>query len=154
VRVGEQATVADYVAPPRMLSGEVNAGKEATWSIGEYVAGTEIWSALSLPGQPPERRGIFADQPSPFGGSVGRLWPPAVMLFARAGIFWIAHLGPAREKGAFAQVFLYAPRRIQEASFVTPMFELDGRPSAVRVETATTLENQWMDVDYALVNDE
>jgi hypothetical protein len=39
-------------------------------------------------------------------------------------------------------------------SLVTPVFELDGRPSAVEIETATNLDNQWMFVGYALVNDE
>ena len=37
---------------------------------------------------------------------------------------------------------------------VTPAFELDGRASTVRVETATNLNNQWMGVGYALINDE
>jgi hypothetical protein len=34
------------------------------------------------------------------------------------------------------------------------VFELDGRPSSVSVETVANLENQWMFVGYALVNDE
>jgi len=33
------------------------------------------------------------------------------------------------------------------------VFELDGRASAVRIETATNLDNQWMGVGYALIND-
>src|ERR1700757_2893399 len=34
VRVGERATVSDYICPPRMLSCEQSEG-ETTWSIGE-----------------------------------------------------------------------------------------------------------------------
>jgi len=34
------------------------------------------------------------------------------------------------------------------------VFELDGRPTAVEIETTTSLDNQWMFVGYALVNDE
>ncbi len=82
------------------------------------------------------------------------MWREACLLLAVAAIVWIAHLATAREKQAFTQNFTYDPRTVQDASLVTPLFELDGRPSAVRVETATNLENQWMGVGYALVNDD
>jgi hypothetical protein len=154
VRVGERATVADYVAPPRMLSGEMTADKEATWSLGEYVAGADVWSRLSLAGAPPEREGVFANQPSPFGGSAGKMWRTAALLLALATPLWGVHLATAREKVAFAEAFTYDPRGSQDTSFVTPVFELDGRPSAVRVETITDVNNQWVGVGYALVNDD
>jgi ribosomal protein S27E len=154
VRVGDTATVADYVAPPRMLSGEMTADQEATWSIGEYVNGADIWSSLSLPGAPPAREGVFANQPSPYGGGAGRMWRTAALLAALATLIWVAHLVTAREKVEFAQTFTYDPRGVQDTSFVTPLFELDGRPSAVRVETFAEVDNEWMGVGYALVNDD
>jgi len=154
VRVGETATVADYVAPPRLLSGEMTADKEATWSLSEYVDGAGVWSSLSLPGAPPARDGVFANQPSPFGGSAGRMWRTAAVLLALAALLWVAQLVTAREKVAFAQVFSYDPRGTQDTSFVTPVFELDGRPSAVRIETVADIDNQWVGVGYALVNDD
>jgi ribosomal protein S27E len=154
VRVGETATVADYVAPPRMLSGEMTADKEATWSLGEYVDGADIWSRLSLPGAPPGRHGVFANQPTPFGGGAKRMWRSAALLIVLATLLWGVHLATAREKVAFAQAFTYDPRGSQDTSFVTPVFELDGRPSAVRVETAADVDNQWVGVGYALINDE
>jgi Domain of unknown function (DUF4178) len=154
VRVGETATVADYVAPPRMLSAEMTADKEVTWSIGEYVDGATVWSSLSLPGAPPVREGVFANQPSSFGGAAGRMWRTAALLVALATVLWIVHLATARGKVAFAQAFTYDPRGTQDTSFVTPVFELDGRPSAVRVETTADVDNQWVGVGYALVNED
>lgn len=154
VRVGETVTAVDYVAPPRILSAEVNADKEVTWSLGEYTSGSDIWKTMSLPGEPPRPEGIFANQPSPYAGRTGRMWRTAALLLALAALLWIAHLATARERRAFAQIFTYDPRAIQDASFVTPTFDLDGRPSAVTVATSTNLENQWMGVGYALVNDE
>jgi hypothetical protein len=154
VRVGDQATVVDYVAPPQLLSAEVNADKEVTWSIGDYVKGPDLWAGLSLPGRPPEAVGVFADQPSPYHGVTARMWRQAALLMALAAIVWITHLATARQKPAFSQALVYNPQSIQDASLVTPVFELDGRASAVRVETATNLNNQWMGVGYALINDE
>ena len=154
VRVGDQVAVVDYVAPPQLLSAEVNADKEVTWSLGVYAKGTDIWSGLSVPGRPPSVEGVFADQPSPYRGITGRMWRQAALLLALAAIVWIAHLATARQQQAFRQVFRYDPRTTQDASLVTPVFELDGRASAVQVETASNLANQWMDVGFALINND
>jgi ribosomal protein S27E len=154
IRVGDTTTGSDYVAPPRMLSAEVDADKEVTWSLGQYVAGDEIWTSLSLPGKPPEPVGVFANQPSPFRGAIRSMWRNAALLVALATLLWLAYLVSARGKQAFAQNFVFDSRTAQEATLVTPIFELDGRPTAVEIETATNLDNQWMFVGYALVNDE
>jgi ribosomal protein S27E len=154
IRVGDTVTASDYVAPPRMLSAEVDAGKEVTWSLGQYVNGADVWASLSLPGKPPRPVGVFANQPSPSRGAVGPMWRNAAWLAALAAILWLGHLVTARSKQAFVQNLVFDSRQVQEASLVTPVFELDGRPTAVQVETATNLDNQWMFVGYALVNDE
>ena len=78
----------------------------------------------------------------------------AALLMALAAVLWIAHLATARQLKAFSQEFVYDASSSQDASFVTDVFELDGRQSAVRMETVATLENQWMDVGYALINEE
>lgn len=154
IRVGDKATVVDYVAPPRMLSAEVTTDKEVTWSLGDYTNGKDIWSAFSLAGNPPRPEGVFADQPSPYGDVTGRMWRLAMGFVALAVVLWLAHLATSQTKTVFVQNYRFDPRPVQDASLVTPVFELDGRPSAVRVETATNLANQWMGVGYALVNND
>ena len=62
VRVGDKATVSDYVEPPHMLSKEVTAD-ETTWSIGNYTDPRRIWAAFSLPGAPPAPLGVYENQP-------------------------------------------------------------------------------------------
>jgi ribosomal protein S27E len=156
VRVGETVTAADFVAPPRMLSGEVTDDKEVTWSDSVYVPGAEIWSGLGLSGTPPRPTGIFANQPSPYTGVVGSMWKRAALLMALAVVIWLVYLATAQQKQVFSQSFAFDPRTVQDkdSSFVTPIFELGGRTSPVSIETATTLDNQWMFVGYALVNDD
>lgn len=156
VRVGETVTTADFVAPPRMLSAEVSGDKEVTWSNGVYVSGAEIWASLRLTGAPPQPSGIFADQPSPYTGVVASMWKRAAVLMAIAVVVWLVYAATAEEKQVFSQSFLFDPRTAQgqDSAFVTPTFELRGRTSRVRIETATTLENQWLFVGYVLVNDD
>ncbi|HEX7137630.1 MAG TPA: DUF4178 domain-containing protein [Vicinamibacterales bacterium] len=160
VRVGEKAAAADYVSPPRMLSAEISADKEVTWSLGEYTSGVDVWSAFALQGQPPRPQGIFANQPSPYGAAIGRMWKNAAMLAALATLVWLAYLVTAQQTQVFTQGFVYDPRpgsaasRGADTSFVTPTFEMGGRPSAVRVETAANIDNQWLGVGYTLINDE
>src|SRR5262249_52533097 len=78
----------------------------------------------------------------------------AALLVALAAVLWVVHLVTAREKVAFAQAFTFDPRGKPDTSFVTPVFELDGRPSAVRVETTADVDNQWVFVGYTLVNND
>jgi Domain of unknown function (DUF4178) len=154
IRVGDKATVVDYVAPPRMLSAEVTTDKEVTWSLGDYTNGKDIWSAFSLVGNPPRPEGVFADQPSPYAGLPTRMWRLWMVFVALALVLWLAHEASARATTVFKQTYTFDPRPVQDASLVTPTFELDGRPSAVRVETDTNVANQWMTVGYALVNND
>jgi ribosomal protein S27E len=154
IRVGDTTTGSDYVAPPLMLSAEVDADKEVTWSLGQYVRGDEIWKSLSLPGTPPAPVGIFANQPSPYDGVTRAIWRSASLLIALATLLWIAHLVTARGKPSFAQTFVFDSSAAPDASLVTPVFDLDGRPTAVQIETTANLDNQWMFVGYALVNNE
>jgi len=154
IRVGDTTTGSDYVAPPLMLSAEVDADKEVTWSLGRYVRGAEIWKSLSLPGAPPEPVGVFANQPSPFQGVTRAMWRNAALLVALATLLWLGHLASARRQQSFAGSFVFDPRAAGETSLVTPIFALDGRPSAVQIETTTNLDNQWMFAGYALVNDD
>src|SRR5215831_8467483 len=106
VRVGEQARVVDYVAPPRMLSAEITADREVTWSMGQYTSGAEIWKDFALPGRPPAAQGIFADQPSPFTGKTWGMWRYAGLLVAAAALVWLGQHVTARQKQAFSRNFV------------------------------------------------
>jgi hypothetical protein len=153
VRRGERAGVADYVAPPHILSAEVAADKEVTWSLGEYLSGAELWQAFALPGRPPTPVGIYANQPSPHGAAVSRMWRQAIGLLALALLVWLAGILGAREKQAFAQALVFDPRAA-DAPIVTPSFALDGRASPVRIDTTSDIDNEWMFLGYSLINDQ
>jgi len=152
VRIGEHAMVTDYVHPPRVLSSE-KLDKETTWSIGEYMYGREIWEVFKLPGSPPEATGVYENQPSPVAANVKGLW----MAFGALAAFLLALMVgfdlTARKESVFSQTFTYNRADAKgEPSFVTDVFELGGRTSNVEVKTYAPVDNHWIYLNYALIN--
>jgi hypothetical protein len=152
VRVGEHATVTDYVRPPRMLSSEKTAD-EVSWSLGEYMYGADVWKAFQLSGSPPPPVGVYENQPSPVSENVSQVW----MVFA---VFAVLLLGlmvgydaAAKKEPVFHGSYQLNPGEPKgEASFVTEPFELKGRQSTVEVTTSTNVRNNWIYINYALIN--
>jgi hypothetical protein len=152
VRVGERARVTDFVHPPRVLSMEVMDG-EITWSIGEYVTGHDIWGAFHLPGGPPEAIGVYENQPSPFGEKFAGLWKSfALLLVALLALMIVFDIAARREPVFHSDYQLLANESKAEASFVTDIFELTGRTSNVEILTSANVQNNWIYLNYALIN--
>jgi hypothetical protein len=152
VRVGEKAAVTDYVHPPRVLSSE-KLDKEVTWSIGEYMYGREIWEAFKLPGDPPEATGVYENQPSPVTINVTGIW----LVFAAFTVFLLALMAVfdmrAKKEPVFHETYRYNRAEAKsEASFVTDVFELAGHTSTVQVKTYAPVNNHWIYLNYALIN--
>ncbi len=154
VRYGERAECTDYINAPFVLSSEVMAN-ETTWSLGEYTPGTVIWSAFKLPGAPPAPIGVYENQPSPVGARAGAIWMTFVILAAAMLVMLVADsIISARDPVFHASYSFAGAKPGQEASFVTPVFELKGRTSNVEVETSASVNNQWIYLNYALINED
>jgi hypothetical protein len=152
VRVGEHATVTDYVKPPRVLSSEKSAN-EVTWSLGEYMYGADIWKSFNLPGTPPEAVGVYENQPSPVSENVKGIWG-AFLAFAIFLLVLMAGFDLTSNKGtAFESSYrLNSGEPKGEASFVTDVFNLEGRTSNVELTTSANVDNSWIYLNYALIN--
>ncbi len=152
VRVGEHAAVTDYVKPPRVLSSEKTAN-EVTWSIGEYMYGADIWKALNLPGHAPEAVGVYENQPSPVSENVKGIWS-AFLALSLLLLVLLAGFDLASSKTTvFDSSYRLNPGEPKgEASFVTNVFDLDGRTSNVQVNTSANVDNSWIYLNYALIS--
>lgn len=151
--VGESAQVDDYVAPPRMLSSETMAG-EVTWSLGEYYTGQQIWQAFKLPGRPNPPVGVFANQPSPVGARVRRMWTTwlwLMVLFAAVVFYFM--IGASRQE-VFRDSYTMTPGAASAQPFVTHDFTLTGRTSNLEINTSTNLKNDWAYLNFALINED
>ncbi len=152
VRVGEKAAVTDYVHPPRVLASE-KLDKEVTWSIGEYMYGREIWDSFKLPGDPPKAWGIYENQPSTVATNVTGVW----VAFAGFAVFLLVLMAVFDMHAKKAPVFnhTYQFNRAEaknEPSFVSDEFELTGGTATVEVESYAAVDNHWIYLNYALIN--
>jgi hypothetical protein len=152
VRVGEHAAVTDFVHPPRVLSSE-KLNTEVTWSIGEYMYGSEVWDSFKLSGAPPEAMGVYENQPSPVATNVSSIW----VAFAAFVVFLVALMAGvdmrAKKEPVLHETFqlIHADGK-GEASFVTNVFELTGHAATVEVKTSAPVDNHWIYLNYALIN--
>ena len=151
VRVGEVVRFSDYISPPRVISSE-GTGKEISWSIGEYIAGRDIWKGFKLPGEPPAPIGIYENQPSPLSASVKSVWSLAgifliLLLSLGVGVYWMES-----DEQIFEQTFEFNTSAGGETSFVTDLFQLKGRTSDVELTTNAGVDNDWIYLNYALID--
>jgi hypothetical protein len=153
VRVGEAAVVTDYVSPPRVLSSE-QTGQELTWSMGEYMSGKDIWRAFHLPGDPPEPVGVYENQPSPLSSDAMNIWVAFAAFALAIVVMMIAFDMTASKREVFNGYYKFDSNARGDASFVTDEFELGGHTSNVEVNSSTDLNNRWMYLNYALINEE
>lgn len=153
VAVHDSVRVTDYVSPPFLLSSETTA-EETTWSLSEYVHGRDVWKAFSLQGEPPSPIGVFENQPSKSGVTAGQVWTTCLGLLAALAVIFMLNDALTQQAQVFQQSYVFSAASSGEASFVTPEFELKGRESSVQVRTDTEVANQWIYLNYALINED
>ena len=148
VKVGEAAECSDYVSPPLMLSSE-KTGKEVAWSLGEYVAGPEVFKAFGVKAKPPRPVGVAANQPSPHKGYVLRYWLAFLVLLAVGLIAQIAFKAthPSTRFNMPYESALTGNRA------VSPPFELGGwGATPVTVRISSNASTDWVSLDMQLTN--
>jgi hypothetical protein len=151
VKVGDEVEVADYIAPPYVLSSEKTAS-ETTWTLGEYVYGKDIWKAFGLEGTPPKPVGVFENQPSPVRATMLHIWSAFAIFASLVLVILILNEMLAGKQEVFKDSYSFRQNASPEPSFVTPIFELKGRTSSVELRTDALISNQWIYLNYALIN--
>jgi hypothetical protein len=151
VRVGESSDVSDYVSPPRLISSE-RTGKEVTWSMGEYISGHDIWKAFGLQGEPPERIGVYENQPSPLSADTNAIWVAFGGFMLVLVVMMILIWSFARSEQVVEGNYSFNTNERGEASFVTDVFQLKGHTSDLELKTTADVNNNWIYLNYALIN--
>lgn len=152
LRVGDSVVARDFIAPPYILSAEASEG-ETTWSLGTYTPPEVIAKAFGQASPMMAPIGVFANQPNPHDATTG-------LVFRRLGAFLlvlvlmlVANIVMSRGDTVFTNQYSFAHGTDDSSAFVTPAFELTGRPSSVALDVETDLENDWMFLDFTLINE-
>ncbi|MBL8616567.1 MAG: DUF4178 domain-containing protein [Deltaproteobacteria bacterium] len=154
IAVGDTAETHDYVAPPHMLSLEVE-GEERTWSRGRYLPLDELQvgfpCAETRALRPPA--GVGPHQPNPFDGpgALARVLAMTGVLYAGAlGVSALVVIGADREVLVDA---VMTSQGEQAEAFVSAPFDVPdrwGRDLSVEIETS--LERELAQVHVAVIN--
>jgi hypothetical protein len=152
VRVGDSVEADDYVAPPYVISSETTA-EETVWSYGIYVDGSALWRSFQLTGGPPRPRGVYANQPSPYGGKVGGVWRRFLLLIAALIAVGAVLAAIRRPDIVFEQRYSYASNSIVQQAFVTHVFQVHGPETNVSVHIGTDTAEEASFV-VSLINDD
>jgi hypothetical protein len=154
VRHGDTAAVVDYIAPPRMLSLEVEGeGKDAerSWSIGEWLEAQEVREAFNVKAVWREPLGVAPHQPSPYG-NIGSL---STIGLGTALLLFIAQMvagGMARNTRTFSLEADHVGAAPSAETLSEP-FRLEGGTSNVEVDVRANVDNSWIELEGTLVNE-
>ncbi len=150
VKRGETSAIADFVAPPLLLSRD-RSDKEMSWSLCRYVEPQVIREAFKLPDALQQPVGVYANQPNPWEGThrtVCRAFWLAALAALLVQIFFVFAVGGQR---LLHQDMLFTALNADETQ-KTPTFEIKGKARKVVVKHATNLDNNWIALDMTLVN--
>lgn len=148
VRIGETATVDDYVSPPYLLSREQNE-QEQSWTLAEYLPAATVAAAFKPPAPLPEPRGIAPNQPSPHAGS-SRFWLAFAGFAALALLLQIAMVARTGQREVW-QGSLTVPANAPRGQLQSPSFRLDGERN-LAIEQDAGLDNRWLYTDLTLIH--
>ena len=149
VSVDESCVLEDYICPPLMLSREVTA-KEASWSQSEYLEADDLCAAFKINASPPQRKGVYANQPNPHNerhrGVCRLFWKLALAATVVQLLFvfiFASHL-------VLRQRVVLSPFA-EDAALTTQEFVLQSRARALLVRHGTDVENNWVGLTTTLV---
>lgn len=152
VRLGDRATVSDYIDPPHILSCE-ETEQEITWSVGEHLEGAYLWKTFNLPGAPPAPIGVGAVQPSPFAPQARSVLLLLGALVSAALAIHLLFAALSQQRVVYQNGFTWDGTS-QNAAVVTAPFALTGRRSNVVIDLWATVSNSWVYFNLALIDAE
>lgn len=152
VQTGDKASVADFIAPPRQLSSETS-DDEITVAIGDYIQPAELTRAFGLKSRLLKPVGVAANQPSPFASRWRSARGTYFLLLLVATAIQLAFVGFAKNEVVANQRFVVTAADADKIITTEP-FLLNGSVANVEVETATALQNHWLELGLSLVSED
>jgi len=151
VKIGERNNVADFIAPPYILSRQqYDEFSEVIWSHGVYIEPEEISDAFNLKKSLSSPYSIAPNQPSPtkpYAKNISYIF---------AGLFVLLFLLQSYlQSNAVNQVVFQQKIQMNAGNkdqiFTSEPFELKGGKSNVELSIYSEVYNHWLETDISLV---
>ncbi|MDB6077907.1 MAG: hypothetical protein JWO82_1654 [Akkermansiaceae bacterium] len=143
VRVGEKTSVADYIAPPYVLSSELYPElQELTWSTGEYVPADVIGGAFGQVLRSGD--GVYLNAPNPWIERRGAFVKMGVVAVVVAIVLEALFSSFSHRRTVLDQNLIVQQPGVESAPSVSQTFELKGRRRAdidLKSDSNTALPN-------------
>jgi hypothetical protein len=149
VAVGETCLVEDYICPPLLLSREVS-DKEASWSESQYLEPDDLCAAFKTTQTPPARLGVYANQPNPLVERHRQVLRLFGVLALAATLVQLAFAFIFSADVVLRQQVVLSPLN-EEATLTTKEFVLRSHAQALRLNHATSIDNNWLEITSTLV---
>lgn len=151
VKKGELTIVADYIAPPYMLSIERNK-QEFHVSLGEYIDADEVQRAFNIKPNMPYQKGVGANQPKLYHGKMGNVMFVAFVAFLCVCIIQVMTVAAADDLEVYAFQELVQPSQkdntISSVAFNVP------KEGNILIKSTSPVENNWVELGVSLVNEQ
>lgn len=152
---GDNVKMQDYVDAPLMLSRE-KSEDEVTWSLGTYLTPAEVREAFGAAEPLPEPEGVAPHQPWPWRDQAVTVYKRALTavaaLFLLYVVLWIAGSRTVHQERQVAIPPTAVSGAPESAHFSEP-FDVH-RSGNLEVEVAAPVDNSWLYLGGALVNEE
>jgi hypothetical protein len=150
VQTGDTVQVWDYVNPPTMLSRE-KSSDENIWSVGEYVEANDVATAFTVTEGMPPKVGIAPNQPIE-GAGLAKDLLKACVVFVIAAMAIQVTIRSSPQKRIHSSVHAFPVTGTE--TYKTDGFEIEKGPTEVAISLASSVSNNWLEIEGDLVNDE
>lgn len=150
VKVGDHAYLADYIAPPAMVSLE-QTRDEINWSYGVYVESADVQKAFAVTGDFPRPQGVGAIQPNKYAQGLLRHGKLFLLIFALLILGQCTLTAGARDETIIQERFSITAPELGKPVVLGP-FTLKGGKENVELYVTSPVSNNWFELDADLVN--
>lgn len=130
--------------------------KEVNATCGEYLTPNEVWKTFGLEGAPDKPRGIAPNQPSRYKAAGFAAGKATLLFIALLLGLWMVRGSIAGEHEIYNNLYT-APFPTDEggnAAIFTDSFEVTDSNHILKVEIRSPVQNSWVYLDGALVNEQ
>lgn len=152
VKIGDEVTVKDYVAPPDILSSEED-GTEEMWSAGTYVEPEDIEKAFRPLHPLPARLGVAPNQPSRYlekRNAYLKHWGFFAFLLIALHLL----MNSFKQETTVLDTNLLRDGKVPVQMLRSESFTIEQGGTNVKIQVHAPLQNSWLNLRFTLIGED